>query len=215
MDILQLLLYRDLPESFMQTYGRFIRKRKRLHNGWHAVSIRNGYMFLLHATYEDFCVPAVKKIYEAKDGKFMLKLRGGKKIIYRPNGTPLTSFSKLNKLYPNGWYQSLEDGKFSLYDAQETCIATNLRKVKVFENGMYHTVDRNGVAHLAGIAKQGKKQFLRTDNKKVAAFSNGWFVVGNTLYDNFGRAFLEPLPMRKVPFWMLCIVGRMMKREPM
>ncbi len=214
MDIRQLLLYRDLPESFMQTYGSFIRKRKRLCNGWQAVTISNGYTFFLHGKYEDFSMPAVKKICEVKDGKFIIHLQNKSKIVCKADGTPLTPSNKLNKLYDNGWYRCVADDKISLYDAEGNCVGTNLRAAEVFANGMYHmSVHLSGDGKFAGVFSATGKKLLFTNSKKVHVLPNGWFVDAHTLYNNLGEIFIEPLPMRKVPTWMLCVVGRMMKSE--
>lgn len=214
MGFLQLLLYQDLPEGFLATYGRFICKRKRLHNGWQAVRIRNGFTFMLHAQYDDFAVPAVKKIREIGDGKMIFKTHSGAKVIYNVEGKPLTPFNHQSILYPNGWYQCVKDGVLSLYDATCTCVGTELRHAKVYKNGMYHmSVLPNGDERYAGIFSSNGEKLLSTNATKVAILPNGWFVVKNTLYNNLGKVFLEPIPMRKVPFWLLCLVGRMMKQE--
>ncbi len=81
MNILQLLLFRDLPPDFKFTYGKFVSGRKKLRNGWQAVWLSNGFTFLLHPAYDCISIPAVKKIMQAEDGKFMLTNRAGDKII--------------------------------------------------------------------------------------------------------------------------------------
>ena len=92
MNILQLLRSNDLPPDFKFTYGKFVSGRKKLKNGWLAVWLSNGFTFMLHPKHECISIPAVRKISEAEDGKFMLRNRVGDRVIYSPEGKQLTAF---------------------------------------------------------------------------------------------------------------------------
>ncbi|MCM1324285.1 MAG: hypothetical protein NC218_08990 [Acetobacter sp.] len=214
MNILQLLFYKDLPKDFLYTYGEYIHKQKRLRNGWLTAKIANGFTFFLHPQYVHFSVPAVMKITEAEDGKFMLKIRGGKKIIYAADGRQLTPFDKHTHLYPNGWYQYMENDTLSLYNNKEECICSKLRYSRVYKNGMYlANIATGGDARLAGLFSAEGQKLLFTNSKKVTILPNGWFVSDHTLYDNLGNVYLEPIPQRKIPNWMLCLAGLLMRQK--
>ncbi len=212
MSLIQLWLYRDLPESFMLTYGAYIRKRKRLHNGWQLVTLVNGFAFLLHDKYDRISCPTLKKVAESCDGKFMIVNKNGKKLVYTADGKPLSTLDTQSMLYPNGWYRCPENGALSLYDAKGICIGSNLRAAKVFPNGMYHmSVNEAKDGLKAGVFAADGTKLLFTNSVRVSVLPSGWFIDDYSLYDNLGRVFIEPLPMRRVPHWMLYLVGRMMK----
>lgn len=214
MDMFQLLLYRDLPEGFKSTYGRYIRKCKRLNNGWMLVTLVNKAVILLHDYPEMIFIPKFKKVVESNDGKFMIVDKSSKKLIYSADGKMLTSYDKETMLYANGWYRTSENGALSLYNAKGDCIGSNLRQAKVFSNGMYHMsvkLAKDGIN--AGVFAADGKKLHFTNSTRVSVLPNGWFITDNSLYDNLGKLFIEPLPGRKVPHWMLYLAGRMMKSK--
>lgn len=212
MKIFQLLSHNDLPPDFNSTYGSFVRGKKRLKNGWLAVRITNGFTFMLHQTYDHISIPAVKKISEADDGKFILQTRYDDRVIYAPDGTQIAPFDKYSMLYPNGWYQCMEDDGISLYDNKGNLVGNNLRFAKVYPNGMYHmSVNRQGNAMYAGVFDASRKRLWFTNSTKVKFLDNGWFVDDNTLVDNTGNIYIGELPKRKIPKWLLCLIGSCMK----
>lgn len=213
MSILQLLLYRDLPNDFLCSYGCYIGWRKRLRNGWDAVFLRNKTLFLLHHHYTPVCIPACKKIIEAKDGKMMVSSKG-KHVVYDSNGTQLTPFNKYSQLYPNGWYQQMEKGAISLYNNNHECVGFDLRYAKVYKNGMYLiSVISPDNACFAGIFDANGKRLYCMNNKKAYVLPNGWFVTENKLFDNLGNLFIDSLPDRKIFNWLLCLTGYFMKSK--
>ncbi len=214
MNILQLLLFRDLPPDFKFTYGKFVSGRKKLRNGWQAVWLSNGFTFLLHPAYDCISIPAVKKIMQAEDGKFMLTNRAGDKIIYSPDGEQLAPFDRYSLLYPNGWYQGMENGALSLFDNKQNRVGCNLRFARVYPNGMYcMSINKDGNPRFAGVFDAAGNRLCFTNSAKVKVLHNGWFVDDNILFDNNGNIFIDQLPGRKVPTWMLCLVGCWMKTQ--
>lgn len=212
MNIFQLLLCRDLPPDFKFTYGKFISGRKRLKNGWQAAWFSNGFTFMLHKTYEGISVPAVKKISEAVDGKFMLKTRSGDKVIYSPDGKQIAPFDAYSLLYPNGWYKYRENGAISLYDSKGRLVGNNLRFAKVYPNGMYRmSVNEGGNAEYAGVFDAAGNRLWFSNSTKIKVLRNGWFVDDNILIDNTGRIYIDELPERKVPRWLLRFIGSWFK----
>ena len=214
MSIFQLLLYRDLPPDFRYTYGNFISGRKRLNNGWQAVWLSNGFTFMLHKAHECISVPSVKKIQEVFDGKFILKTTHNGNIVFARDGKQLTPFDKHSLLYPNGWYQCMENGALALFDAAGKRVAGNLRFAKVYPNGMYFmSVNQNGDATCAGVFDATGRRLWFSNSTKVKVLHNGWFVADNTLVDNNGSIYIDELPKRKVPNWLLCLIGSCMRPQ--
>lgn len=208
---MRIFWYKDLPEGFMQTFGDFICYRKRLKNGWQAVKISNGTMFFLHSVHEDFNIPMVKKITVAKDGKFSILNNEGETIVYAPNGKPLTPFNEYSKLFHNGWYSYMAEDGIRLYDADFKLIGEKLTFTHVFKCGTYvRCVKPDGDTLLAGVFSKENKRLLFTNSSKVKVLKNGWFITENSLYDDQGNLFIEPLCSRKVPNWLLYVVGSMM-----
>lgn len=212
MSMLQLWLYRDLPEDFKLIYGRYIRRRKRLQNGWQSVTLVNGFAFLLHASYDWISIPAFKKVVVSSDGKFMIVNKRGKKLVYTVDGKPLSTYDTQTMLYPNGWYRCTENDALSLYDANSRCIGSNLRQTKVFPNGMYHmSVNETKDGANAGVFTANGKKLRFTNSTRITVLPNGWFIDGYSLFDDLGNLFLEPLPTRRIPRWLLYLAGCMMK----
>lgn len=213
MNMLQVLLYRDLPKNFLSTYGEYVSKTFRLKNGWMAASLCNGTLFLFHASYPSFSIPSYKKVIEAIDGKFMIKDKKKNIVVYSAHGEQLTPFNKHSYLYPNGWFQcEMEDGTLSLYNADGVCVGSKLCYAKVYKNGMYHmSVCSKQHAQFAGIFNALGKQLLFTNAKKAYILPNGWFVMANALFDNLGNEYIISLPDRIIPNWLLCLTGYFMK----
>lgn len=215
MNILQKLLYQDLPKDFLFSYGKYICRRKRLNNGWFAVRLSNKMLFLLHKKYTTISVPACKKVTESVDGKMMVKDRLGNIVVYSVSGEQMTSFNQQAFLYPNGWFKGVKKGILSLYNTQGDCVGSHLRYAKVYKNGMYHiSVDlKKGNARCAGIFSADGEKLCPTNSKKAYVFPNGWFVTMNMLFDNLGNIYIAPIPERRVPNWLLCLIGYFMKTK--
>ena len=212
MKIFHLLLYRKLPPDFKLVYGSYVSGCRRLKNGWVAAWFSNGFTFLLHPCYGRISVPAVKKINEVADGKFIIYTRSGAKVIYSADGRQLTSFDTYAVLYPNGWYQCLENKALSLYNNEGLRVGSNLRFAKVYPNGMYRmSINNNGNPTCAGVFDAKGNRLWFTNSTKIKVLSNGWFVDDNVLIDNTGKVYIDELSKRKVPRWLLRLVGSCFK----
>ncbi len=211
MNIFQLLLYRDLPSDFKSMYGNFIRSCKRLRNGWKAVKVSNGVVFMMHNSFNDFFLPCFDKIYEAKDGKFMIQNRAGDKVVYSARGMPCTHFDKHVQLYSNGWFQQMDDGVLCLYDDKGTCVASHLMYARVYKNGMYRLcMTSKGNKNLAGVFSAERQCLLQTNSFYVVVLNNGFFVTDKTLFSPSGE-ICRPELSHKLPTWLLVCIGFFMK----
>lgn len=173
-------------------YKGYIRKRKKLKNGWKAVILVNNVIVLFDDTQKQIVAGSFKDIFEAHDGKFMLIKKDNSKAVFDATGERLADFSKDANLFVNGWYSMRINDDVSLFDEKRNLICSKVTKACVFDDGRYFiSVLSGGDATKVGFHDVDGSLILFTNDRFFKRLFPCFVIADGSLYDLSGECLIE------------------------
>ncbi len=211
MNVKELFGVTDLPADVKMLYRGLIKKKINLKNGWVAIVLKNNLAVFLKDGVQMMSFGAVRAIFSADDGKFMVIKENKEKAIWDKDGLYLAPFSKETELYRNGWYRKESHGELALFDNQNNCLGQHLRETKVFRNGSYFmsVIDAKD-GGLAGVYNKQREKLLFTNTRRIYMLNNGWFIADGWLHDNLGEPYIQYGHPYKLSLFLLICLGSLM-----
>lgn len=177
---------------FGHVYPGYTKKSYRLKNGWDVLMLVNNVAVLFNNGEERIVAGAVKKIVEAKDGKFMLVKKDKTKAVYDKEGSKLADFNIQSNLFANGWYTVLDGDDLCLFDENGQQICSHVTKVQVYSDGRYFiSVLSGGDATKVGFHEADGSLILFTNDKSFKRLYPSFFIADGSLYDLTGECLIE------------------------
>jgi len=192
----------------------YIKKSYRLRNGWQALILVNHVAVMSSPDLKkQITAGSVKKIFESSDGKFMLIKNNQTKAVYDVKGHLLADYDAQSNLFCNGWYTQSKDNEIRLFDEEEQCICSKIKKVLVFNDGRYFiSVLSGGDAQKVGFFNADGSLIIFTNDAFFKRFFSYFVIADGSLYDLNGECLIEANQgstfnrrlvrfIGKLPFW--------------
>lgn len=173
-------------------HGYLKRPIRRLKGGCKVFFLVNSVVVLITTQGKELNFGLVKKLVEAKDGKFMIVKKNHQQAVFSPDGKILADFAEQSHLFFNGWFIRAKDDGVSLFDEQCNCICPKILKALVFRDGKYFISAPSGSdATKVGFFNADGSRIIFSNDSSFKCLFPYLFIADGSLYSLNGKCLIE------------------------